>query len=131
MLMITGPKTERRTAHNLIEKKYRCSINDRIQQLKILLCGDEAKLSKSATLRKAIEHIEEIEHENHALKFQVDQMRKTLQINGLPVSYSNIFKIRKIPGFSTQNQFNTLIMQSSRQLNHLHLRQEMREKDLE
>ncbi|EGT36181.1 CBN-SBP-1 protein, partial [Caenorhabditis brenneri] len=83
-VIVRRPKTERRTAHNLIEKKYRCSINDRIQQLKVLLCGDDAKLSKSATLRKAIEHIEEIEHENQNLKYQVEQMRRTLQSNGLP-----------------------------------------------
>jgi len=39
------PRGEKRTAHNAIEKRYRLSINDRILEMKDLVCGDDAKVS--------------------------------------------------------------------------------------
>jgi len=62
------PKGEKRTAHNAIEKRYRLSINDKINELKDLVMGKEAKLNKSAVLRKAIEYIKFLNQANQKLK---------------------------------------------------------------
>ncbi|KAM6055074.1 sterol regulatory element-binding protein 1 [Chlamydotis macqueenii] len=59
---------EKRTAHNAIEKRYRSSINDKIVELKDLVVGTEAKLNKSAILRKAIEYIRFLQQSNQKLK---------------------------------------------------------------
>ncbi|XP_074244397.1 sterol regulatory element-binding protein 1 isoform X3 [Saimiri boliviensis] len=59
---------EKRTAHNAIEKRYRSSINDKIIELKDLVVGTEAKLNKSAVLRKAIDYIRFLQHSNQKLK---------------------------------------------------------------
>lgn len=40
----SGTKTEKRSAHNLIEKRYRTSINDKIVELKDLVCGQDTKV---------------------------------------------------------------------------------------
>ncbi|GLV35496.1 Sterol regulatory element binding protein [Carabus blaptoides fortunei] len=61
-------KEVKRSAHNAIERKYRTSINDRIVELKNIIVGREAKLNKSAILRKAIEYIRFLQNSNQKLK---------------------------------------------------------------
>lgn len=49
MAVTTGPggvvkEGERRTTHNIIEKRYRSSINDKILELRDLVMGSDAKV---------------------------------------------------------------------------------------
>ncbi|XP_042293765.1 sterol regulatory element-binding protein 1 isoform X2 [Sceloporus undulatus] len=74
-------KGEKRTAHNAIEKRYRCSINDRIAELKDLVVGTDAKLNKSAILRKAIDHIRFLKQANQKLKAENVALKMASQKN--------------------------------------------------
>lgn len=59
---------ERRTTHNIIEKRYRSSINDKILELKDLVMGTDAKMHKSGVLKKAIDYIKYLQQVNHRLR---------------------------------------------------------------
>ncbi|NWY02930.1 SRBP1 protein, partial [Nothoprocta ornata] len=74
-------KGEKRTAHNAIEKRYRSSINDKIVELKDLVVGTEAKLNKSAILRKAIEYIRFLQQSNQKLKQENLALKVAMQKN--------------------------------------------------
>ncbi|XP_063415532.1 sterol regulatory element-binding protein 1-like [Mytilus trossulus] len=66
--IVKAPKKEKRTTHNAIEKRYRLSINDKILELKDLVAGTDAKLNKSAILKKAIDYIRFLINANNRLK---------------------------------------------------------------
>nr|QRN68017.1 sterol-regulatory element-binding protein [Portunus trituberculatus] len=69
------PKGEKRNSHNAIEKRYRCSINDKIIELKNLVAGEEAKLHKSQILKKAIDHIHNLRGQNRRLRAELNAYR--------------------------------------------------------
>uniref|UniRef100_A0A1A7XIG3 Sterol regulatory element-binding protein 1 n=1 Tax=Iconisemion striatum TaxID=60296 RepID=A0A1A7XIG3_9TELE len=74
-------KGEKRTAHNAIEKRYRSSINDKIVELKDMVAGTEAKLNKSAVLRKAIDYIRYLQQTNQKLKQENMALKMAAQKN--------------------------------------------------
>lgn len=43
---------ERKTTHNIIEKRYRSSINDKIIELRDLVMGNDAKVSRRRDARR-------------------------------------------------------------------------------
>ncbi|KAJ0001441.1 hypothetical protein NQD34_006461 [Periophthalmus magnuspinnatus] len=74
-------KGKKRSAHNAIEKRYRSSINDKIIELKDLVAGTEAKLNKSAVLRKAIDYIRYLQQANQKLKQENMALKMSVQKN--------------------------------------------------
>ncbi|MED6244538.1 hypothetical protein ATANTOWER_015058 [Ataeniobius toweri] len=74
-------KGEKRTAHNAIEKRYRSSINDKIVELKDIVAGTEAKLNKSAVLKKAIDYIRYLQQTNQKLKQENMALKMAAQKN--------------------------------------------------
>ncbi|XP_039719255.1 sterol regulatory element-binding protein 2 [Pteropus medius] len=74
---------ERRTTHNIIEKRYRSSINDKIIELKDLVMGTDAKMHKSGVLRKAIDYIKYLQQVNHKLRQENMVLKLASQKNKL------------------------------------------------
>ncbi|KAA3677478.1 uncharacterized protein DEA37_0009296 [Paragonimus westermani] len=71
-------KGGRRAPHNTIEKRYRASINGRIDELRKILipCPNaDTKINKSAVLRHAINRIKELEEKNQHLQAEVTTLR--------------------------------------------------------
>ena len=77
----TGHVPEKRSAHNAIERRYRSSINDKITELKNMIVGPEAKLNKSAVLRKVIDYISYLQNANAKLKQENIQLKMKNESN--------------------------------------------------
>lgn len=71
-------KEVKRSAHNAIERRYRTSINDKINELKNLVVGEQAKLNKSAVLRKSIDKIRDLQRQTHELKAELQHLQRQL-----------------------------------------------------
>lgn len=82
-------KFKKKTSHNAIEKKYRSSINDKINELKDRVAGPGAKLQKSGILRKALDYITNIENVNTRLCDENKMLRSTLKKISLNTSDVN------------------------------------------
>ncbi|XP_062873389.1 sterol regulatory element-binding protein 2 [Trichomycterus rosablanca] len=59
---------EKRSTHNIIEKRYRSSINDKILELRDLVMGNDTKMHKSGVLKKAIDYIKYLQQVNQKLR---------------------------------------------------------------
>uniref|UniRef100_I3JNT4 Sterol regulatory element-binding protein 2 n=1 Tax=Oreochromis niloticus TaxID=8128 RepID=I3JNT4_ORENI len=85
---------ERRTTHNIIEKRYRSSINDKIIELRDLVMGSDAKMHKSGVLRKAIDYIKHLQQVNHKLRQENLALKMANQKNK-PVTLSEDVELKE------------------------------------
>merc|ERR1719312_2242942 len=79
---VAGGRGVRKSGHNAIEKRYRSSINDRIVELKSIVAGDDAKMNKSAILRKTIEYIRYLQGQNIKLKTENLELKMKAGLTG-------------------------------------------------
>ena len=67
--VVKKSEATRRTSHNAIERRYRSSINDKILELKDLVCNDGTeKVHKAAILKSSIDKIRYLKHANSRLE---------------------------------------------------------------
>ena len=75
-----GPKKPRKTAHNVVEQRYRNNLNDRINDLKMILpdLSQSEKSNKGGILKRAYEYISRLQHLNGQLVAENQRLRNAL-----------------------------------------------------
>jgi len=86
-------KGGKRYAHNAIERRYRCSINDKIAELRDLVASEEAKTNKSAVLRKGIDYIRHLQRENGKLRAENNLYKQVINENGIAHLFAKIHTV--------------------------------------
>lgn len=109
----TGPpkvKEVKRSAHNAIERRYRTSINSCIVELKNMVVGVDAKLHKSAILRKAIDHIRHLQNSNNKLKTENMYLKNIMTENkhGLKDLLTSLTPPASDPSMSPTNSVSSM-----------------------
>ncbi|CAL8069825.1 unnamed protein product [Calicophoron daubneyi] len=87
----SSSKPVKRTPHNAIEKRYRASINGRIDELRKILIpypNADSKVNKSAVLRQAIDRIKELEAKNDQLQAELQALRSLRKVAPILGSFS-------------------------------------------
>ncbi|CAG8544921.1 3092_t:CDS:2 [Dentiscutata heterogama] len=100
-------KQQKRTAHNVIERRYRNNINERINDLKNVIPAQDddvieevvgipprTKINKATVLKKATEYIKHLKMDNHKFKSENDDLKKIIAtIPGGTELYNSYFKV--------------------------------------
>ncbi|XP_065175562.1 sterol regulatory element-binding protein 2-like isoform X2 [Sycon ciliatum] len=95
-------KTKRNPSHNVIEARYRLSINDKIKELRKRVAGKDTKIQKSGVLQLTLERLKAVDDENDTLRQenaslrnaheaivgQIHAMSSQLQAKGIPMDAS-------------------------------------------
>ena len=71
----------------------RCSINDKIAELRDLVASEEAKTNKSAVLRKAIDHIRHLQRENARLRSENNLYKQVINEHGIAHLFARIHTV--------------------------------------
>ncbi|CAH8503670.1 unnamed protein product [Schistosoma turkestanicum] len=97
-------ETVKRAPHNAIEKRYRASINGKIDELRKLLTptsSSDVKMNKSAVLRRAIDRIRELEEINAQLNTELMAFRSCNASNASYVDSNKSTSENELLSFET------------------------------
>ncbi|CAF2491172.1 unnamed protein product [Rotaria sp. Silwood2] len=72
-------RPRRNLSHTAIEKRYRSSINEKINELKEIVAITDGKIQKSGILRRTIEHIRQLQSTNRRLEEENSTLKNILK----------------------------------------------------
>ncbi|CAF4710407.1 unnamed protein product [Rotaria sp. Silwood1] len=74
-----GNRSRRKLSHTAIEKRYRSSINEKINELKEIVAVTDGKIQKSGILRHTIEYIRQLQSTNRRLEEENSTLKNILK----------------------------------------------------